>query len=392
LALGLGCGGEAPPPADQGAVEPTEPAPSAREKPSEPATGSKGEPEIKPEPATDPEPAASDVEISPPKDPLAVLMTLHNRWTYRVFHGFHDTDVEVYEVTREVTRVGKHGQYQLAVIRQHATAHGPEAETTDECLRIRKGDQTWWVDEYSYDAYPKGEKEVKRLIDSSGRLEVDLRRASKRLVCSFIGCAGGYHTDVEYDPWTGLWPGIGIVSDVDADYSPETGDGSTRHLLLTGFLLADAAPSLRAAPEGDAAPAREQIHGLAKARDVSGLAKVLPEDFMYSLHAEHQWRNGAVETWEKFPDDLASLAAATGSACTQLETTPALLACPAQVAERQAKLSGRREFTSKTTDPRAYFVQAKGKWKLAAYFQGGHGDVFVLDDNPEFSLPRPMKE
>ena len=146
-------------------------------------------------------------------------MTLHNQWTYRGYSGFHDSDLDVYEVTREVTRVGKLGKYQLAVVKQHSTGHSLASESTDDCLRIREGDRTWWIDEYSYEGYPKDEKAVKALIDASGRPEVVLERLGRsdagfeyrQVVILAAGGTAAAHTGARCRRWAGHRVGAGFA-------------------------------------------------------------------------------------------------------------------------------------------------------------------------------------
>lgn len=353
----------------------------------------------RPEAQTDPEaPTAPDPpptpELPPPaevpaaKDPLAVLMTPGNRWTYRVYYGWHASYWSIYEITREVTDVEQLGPYQIATIKQTVTPSNDENDGSDSCVRIRKGDQTWLF-EWDYDGPATAAAMRKMLADEEP--EMDLGVAQHESVCSFVGCFGGRTRSFGIDSWAGFWPGVGIVTDVRADYSPETGDGNTRHMMLTGFELTGPVPTLHPGEEpAELATVREKVHAVAIARDLTALRKLIPETFWYSLHDEHRWDHGVEEDWKGLEAGWKVLAESTRSPCKTLDTDPMIAACPAPVAQAHANATGRAKYPASETKPRAYFERTEKGWVPRGVFLGGPADVFWLDEASD-DPARPLK-
>jgi hypothetical protein len=352
-------------------------------------TGS-AKPSKKPPRTGSPEPACPR---SDPSDPFGAHFTVGNRWTYRYRTSWHASPREQAVVTLRVTWAGQVDGYRAALL----AADDNPVVGTHVVVQKNKGVPI------ALECLTEVPSDETAIAEAIGECRKDLEdpRSEVHAFCGETLCGAAFASEISqggdgFSDEGNTWrlPGVGYLSAGRAEYSAETGDGSSTERYLLGYDLAAVPPRTLEVRDEEPllAQLRSAIMRAAKAGDAKAVAKLVQKDIRYGLHPEHSGLDSAMESWQH--DDglaLKRLSQALESCGVVAEGELLYAICPRAEADRQKSLAGRCRVRPESSPPRALFEKRGKDWRLTQMLLGGIDDHYVADEASSLpALPASM--
>lgn len=324
------------------------------------------------------------------RDVNTVKFTVGNRWTYAVYRTWHSAISErPMFVDATLERVEQVGRYRVAWFATK-TRGGDAVVVAAPVARVENGEK---LDLVIGDRPAPAEDAIGEAVMQAGISENMPSMFATSCEGAFCGIGMETTHDGE-DGGEGMWSrdlvysiagGLGLVYASDGEYSPDTGDGGTRHVVLVGWKLAAAPEPDATLPEpDDARSVRQQVHHAAARRDLAGVLARAASALRFSAITDTEGRDEAAAAWRNDGGiGLAALARATAAPCALVTALDdRRLVCPAEAAALPCERTG--------TQPRAVFEKGAKGWVLTHAYAGGLDDIYTRLESDAGAL-RPLR-